>query len=544
MQREPIVITRRTVGRVASFIGVAALIIGIIGLLWQGAVTPFVGVPLVVGILGIALWAIITPRDFANTITGRQMQRSTVAVFTTLLLIGIVALIYILFARNTLTLDLTMAQRYTLSPETQTVLRRVSRPMRITGFYTSSALTTREVDDQYFRLYEADTNGMITREYINPDEQPAVAQRFGVTNDGQIYLSYVNADGTADLNTIARVPRTNNQERDMTQAISRQLIAGTLTVYFDTALGERDPLDETQEGISGINNGVRESGLITYPISIVELAERGEDIPANAAAVVFARPVSDLTEPQIAVLDRYLQRGGSLFIMSDVLFNENPFLKEDGAFNTYLWENFGIRALDAAVVDLAVSGQTALDVISAYVFSDTDLGERLDPAQNPTMFRIARPLEVNLTSAPPDIANGQVIMTSEQSFGERDLRTLGETNTFAYTEGEDIIGPMPTVVWATNLATNGKIVLIGDSDFVSNGLVMTGGNAVLFTDSMSWLTGLNESIRFQPQMFGVGVPMMFVSTQTLNWITFLTVILLPGIVLVTGLAVWLRRARR
>ena len=49
----------------------------------------------------------------------------------------------------------------------------------------------------------------------------------------------------------------------MTQAISRLLLSGTLTVYFDTGLGERDPLDTSQEGISGINNGVRESGLIT-----------------------------------------------------------------------------------------------------------------------------------------------------------------------------------------------------------------------------------------------------------------------------------------
>ena len=88
------------------------------------------------------------------------------------------------------------------------------------------------------------------------------------------------------------------------------------------------------------------------------------------------------------MIDRYLQNGGSLFIMADVLFNENPFLKEDGSFNGYLWENFGLRALDAAVVDLAVSGQTALDVISAYTFADTDIGERLDPGRD---FRPGQP---------------------------------------------------------------------------------------------------------------------------------------------------------
>jgi hypothetical protein len=196
------------------------------------------------------------------------------------------------------------------------------------------------------------------------------------------------------------------------------------------------------------------------------------------------------------------------------------------------------------VVDPAVSGQTALDILSAYTFADTDIGARLDPAQNPTLFRVARATQVNIDSAPPNIANGQVILSSEQSFGETDLTTLGETNTYRYDEGADLPGPLSTVVWSTNLATNAKIVLIGDSDFVTNGLVMTGGNGVLFTDSMTWLTGMSESISFSPQMFGVNLPLIFVSPQTLNWITFLTIILLPGGVLVVGLAIWLRRARR
>ena len=137
-----------------------------------------------------------------------------------------------------------------------------------------------------------------------------------------------------------------------------------------------------------------------------------------------------------------------------------------------------------------------------------------------------------------------MILSSEASYGETDLRTLGETNTFRYDQGVDRPGPLASVVWASNLTTNAKIVLIGDSDFASNGLIMSGGNGVLFTDSMAWLTGLGEQISFAPQLYGVGMPLIFVSAQTLNLITFLTVILLPGVVLVTGLAIWLRRVRR
>ncbi len=547
MRGQRIVITRAHIGLVTSIIGGAALMIGVIGLIWQGGFTFYVALTLAIGIFCIAAWAIVTPEEFAGFITGRQARRSTVAIFSTILLIGVVALVYLILQRAALSLDMTVAQRFTLSPETEAVLQRVQRPIRITGFYTARSLDQREIDDEFFRLYTSDTNGLIQRTYVNPDEQPALAQRYGVTADGQDFIAYINPDGSTDLTTLAYIPRDtsgDNQERDVTQAISRLLLAGSLSVYFDTSLGERDTADTTQQGISGINAGVRESGLNTYPLNLVNLAQTNGDIPPSAATVVLVRPTTDLSDAEIAVLDRYLKKGGSLFIMADVLFNDSPFLKQNGDFNNYLWNNYGIRALDAAVVDPASSSQTALNVVSAYVFPQTDIGARLDPTKNPTMFSLARPLDVNTKTTPANVANGEVILSSDQSYGETDLKTLGETNTYHYDQGKDLPGPLPLVVWASNKQTQAKIVLIGDSDFVSNGSVSIQGNGVLFTDSMAWLSGLGQQIAFAPQMYGVGVPLMFVSSQTLDLITFLTTILLPGVVLVMGLGIWLRRSRR
>ncbi len=544
MNGNPIVIRRGRVAQLASFIGIAALIIGVIGFIWQGELTTYVGAVFVLAILGIAAWAVLTPQEFVGFITGRQMRHSTGAIFGTMLLVGITVVVYLLLQRAALTLDMTLANRFTLSSETNSVLQHVTRRMRITGFYSPKSLSTRQVDDEFFRLYTTATNGLIERLYIDPDEQPALAQRYGVIEDAMVFLSYVNADGSTDLTSLARVPRSSNQERDMTQAVSRELIAGTLTVYFDTGLGERSPEDTTQEGISGIRAGVQESGLVAYPLDISALASSGADIPHDAAAVVFARPTRDLTAAEIDVIDRYLNTGGSLLLLPDVLFNDDPFLKQSGAFNQYLWDNYGIQALDAAVVDPSMSGQTALDVMSAYIFPETDIGARLDPNTNPTVFSLARALDVNLDSSPPNVANGRVIMSSEQSFGETDLKTLGETNSYHYDTGVDLPGPLTTVVWASNQQTKAKIVMVGDSNFVSNGLVLSGGNGVLFTDSMAWLTGLGEKISFAPQAYGVGTPLIYVSTQTLDLIAFLTIILLPGAVLASGVAIWMRRTRR
>ncbi len=545
MQRDTITLTRQALGQWSSFIGAAGLLVGLLGLIWQGGLTPIIGAALVIGVGGVALWALLAPQDFIGFLTGRRTRYSTTAVLASLLMIGIVGLAYIILQRAVLTLDMTAGQRFTLSSETEAVLARVSRPIRITGFYTPASLRLREVDDSFFRLYEIATNGLITREYIDPDENPAQRDAFGVTEDGAVFISYLNPDGTAALNTLARVPRGTSQERDMTGAIARLLFAGTLTVYFETSHSSLAWDDTGQQGLSGINNGMRENGLITATLRLTDLAASGGTIPRDAAALILARPTNDLSEAEIQVLDEYLQRGGGLLILADALFNPNAFLSRDGAFSRYLWDHYGLRGLDAVVIEpnAAYSVRTPLDILSAAVFTDTDLGARLGTDETRTLFSLARALEVN-ESPPAGAINGRVIMSSPESYGETDLQTLAQTNTYSFDPNTDLIGPLTTVAWAANEATGGRIVLVGDADFVTNGQITTGGNGILFTDSISWLTRFGERISFAPQAFSSGLPLIFVDTATLDLIAFVTVILMPGLTLLAGLAVWTRRRRR
>lgn len=542
MRNDSIIITRGQIGQWASYIGGTSLLLGLVGLIWQGGLSPIIIGLILIGVLGIALWAVIAPQEFTGFFTGRQTRYGTMAVFGTLILIGIVATMYVILQRSVITMDMTEGLRFSISNETQQILRRIERPIRITGFYSPRMLQMRELDDQFFRLYETATNGLISREYVDPNEQPSVAARYSMSYDGQVFISYVNTDGTIDFSSLMPLPRTESQERDMTEAIARLLLSGTIKVYFEVGHGELDIRDGEQRGLSGINNGIQASGLITLPLDLTNLASTGGDVPLDAAAIIMVRPTTDLSDGEIAVLDRYLKAGGALFIMADVLYNQDAFLRQDGAFNQYLWNNFGLRALDAVIVDAGASAQTPLDIISAAIFQDNQITQRMDSENSPAVFSLSRVVEVN--EDPPDnVPNGRVIMSSTQSYGETNLQALGETNSYAYDEGQDLVGPLASAVWAYNEQTGGKILLVGDSDWVTNGLVSTEGNAILFTDGLSWLTGFGEQVSFMPQTFTTGLPVVFLDGATLDLIAFVTVILMPGIVLATGLIVWTRRMR-
>lgn len=547
-QRHSIVITRGNLGQLGSFLAGVGILIAAVGFIWQNGITVYVILPLIIGVIGIALWAWMTPNEFRDFIAGRQVRHGTVAFFSTLLVIGIISLIYILVAREVQVVDVTLDSRFTLDETTLKVLEAVKRSphdLQVTAFYTSADIVQREIDDQYFRLYETATNGKIKRVYIDPLEQPGIAERYSnaLAQGENIFLSYLNEDGTVNFESTIIVGNQNTQERSMTQAIAQLLSAGEFVVYFERSLGTLDPLNGEQQGMSTINNLTRGNGIITEALNLEELAASEGDIPPDASALILGRPTRQMTEAEIAVVDRYLQSGGSLLILADIFFTDDMFLAEDTPFHTYLKINFGISPLDLVVVDPAASGNTALDIASSQVYFENTIAANINVEGDPdsrTLFRLARPIEVVPHAF---VSNGSVIVTSPYSWGETNLDAVAERNEFEFNEGEDLQGQLATVAWAFNEETGAKIVLIGDGDFVTNGQVESpSGNAFLFLDSLGWLTGFTEEISFGFQPI-LTTPLMFIDGQTLDLIAFITIVFMPGVMLVSAGAIAWRRMR-
>lgn len=535
-------ITRGTIGQIASIVTALGLLATVLAALWRSGFDTITFIPLGITIISIIVWGVATPDEFRNFITGRQVRFGTSAVFSTLLLLGIVVMIYVFLERAVITADMTLSESFSLSQPSLDVLEGVRRPIQITGFYPPSLVNQREVDDQFFRLYTTATDGLITRRYIDPAEQPALAEAFRAQG-GDVFLSYLNEDGNIDFESVAYVPLTGTQERDMTEAISRLLISGEITVYFEQGLGEIDPLDNSGTGMSLANALLQENGLITQPINIEALAAQDETVPLDATAIILARPRVQPSEGAIRVLDDYLNRGGSLFIMADT---QSEFMTGDSPFNTYLWENYGLRMMDAVVVDFGASGATELDVLSAAVFA-SEIAGQIDPTDPESLaqFRLVRPIEVN---EEPPVANGRVIMSSQASYAETNLETLFQRNEYTPDTGEDMEGPLTLVAFAddrnSETGTGARIVLVGDSDFVTNGQISSPfGNAYLFTGGLGWLTDFNRDVSFTPEPRVTNIPAIFISSQQLDTIGFFTAIIMPGIALLLGIAVWYMRGR-
>ena len=480
-----------------------------------------------------------------TTYRGRGLRHWLLTVVMTVLLVLMIAFVYDRAAKAVMTLDMTTAQQFTLSSETLRVLDEVTRPIRITGFYTSETIRLRELDALIVRLYESATDGLITSEYINPDENPAIAQQFDLQTDGELFVSYLTPDGAVDFDTLTRVVPENNQERNITSAIVRLLEINKFTVAFDTTYGSVDPNDQSNRGYTGILNGLSANGIITMPLDLAGLAARGGDIDDTVNTVVLTRMRGQISDAAIGVLDRFLGRGGSLLIMIDAEAGDNVFLSESDPFNEYLWENFGLRALDAVAIDRVSNAGTELDLLSYATSDGSTITARLNNPEDPqsrVLFRVARAIGIDPS---PPVSNGMVIATSEVSYGETDLVRLLGSNAYEFDINEDVSGPLNVAAWANNETTGARILLVGDSDWATNGLVRNPqGNGVLFTDGIAWLTGFGERLIFAPQGRVTNLPTIFLSTQELDMIALVTALLMPGGALLLGLGIWWSRMRR
>jgi len=86
-----------------------------------------------------------------------------------------------------------------------------------------------------------------------------------------------------------------------------------------------------------------------------------------------------------------------------------------------------------------------------------------------------------------------------------------------------------------------RLVIFGDSDFATNGFFNFSGNSDLFLSSINWLAEEKDLISIRPREAKFA-PLILTRTQGRIFF-YIPVIILPAVVIGTGIAVWRKRKR-
>ena len=132
-------------------------------------------------------------------------------------------------------------------------------------------------------------------------------------------------------------------------------------------------------------------------------------------------------------------------------------------------------------------------------------------------------------------------LTDESLEFNPDIHTLGPISVVAVTAVEVTVDENDPETGQGGMKTWGKILVTGDSDLVSNTHLKLAGNKDFFLNTLNWLAEENVLISIRKKEPGL-TPLMLTAVQG-KFAFWLSVVIVPSLVLAVGIAVTARRRR-
>lgn len=394
--------------------------------------------------------------------------------------------------------DLTESGSYTLAPESKAYIRELEEPVSIIVTIPKDA----EVPElkqihqhlsKLFREYEAEGMRMgqafVEVEYVDIYRQRKRAQelanQYNLTQKNVILVAM--GERMREIRQADLFEVKNNEirgfrgEKVITSAIIDVASKKADKVYFVVGHGEMrlDDVDPLR-GLSQMESFLRERN---YSLATLDLTIE-EQVPEDADLIVIPSPQASLLPVEVEKLRRYMSdRNGRMIVLIDP--GRRHGMNE-------LFYDWGVLADDYTVIDSGPDFRAQGGDLIIRRFAEHPITDLLVEYQITALFGQPRPIRTDPASLSDErLRVEQIVGTSEQSWGERDYRTQ---KTLQYDPARDLPGPISIATASTRSAGSelgitipgGRMVVFGNSDFISNNRLRAFGNRTLFFNSLNW----------------------------------------------------------
>lgn len=515
--------------RYTSFYGV----VGAILLLFAGIAyfitrdfSSYVFAHTLIGALAVIVFLSSAKGSLAAFFGERSTRYGLSAAFYAILFFCILFFINFLSARHHHRLDLTESGVYSLSPQTSGVLQRLDKPLTINAFVEAgSDPQLRELLASY--RYASDK---VTFSMVDPDKQPDLAEKFQISTIPAIHLQYGDRSNVVNKLT----------EEELTNGIIRVTRTEKKTVYFLEGHGEPS-IDEVNEpkGYGQIKVALDNE---SYEVKKLVLSE-GAAIPDDASLVIIGGAERSLLPHETQALDAYLKKekgGHALFLL-------NP--RATPELVTYLKE-WGVQVGNDVIVDEQIQllkGKTFTLTPFVTTYGAHPISEELSRRGTSalTTYGISRSVEPQVNGK-KGLSVVSLAKTGPNSWAETDLDGVFQKQT-ARLDEQDRRGPVSlSVAISANLKEQGldhdgttRLVVFGNAVFANNQFIGQYFNRDFIMNAINWLVGEEGLISVRARTMRAS-RVQFTAQQG-ALIFYLSVLVLPELLLIMGLAVWWQR---
>jgi ABC-type uncharacterized transport system involved in gliding motility auxiliary subunit len=438
--------------------------------------------------------------------------------------IAILVILNFILARHEVRFDLSGTGAFSISPQTQSVLKNLKNEVKVIGFFGERSNVKRLAKDLFDNYrYETDK---VQYEMVDPDKKPTLAKQYGITEYDTVVIESEGQKAT--LRTIS--------EEEITGALIRISRDSKKTFYFVEGHGEHSLDDAERNGYSFLKDSLEKQGFEVKKLLL--LSEK--KVPDDAAVVIIGGPQRPYTEEERAALDAYLARGGRLFALVD------PLVKTD---LESLLSKWGVLLANDLILDPASSLGGVVPIVNPGTYPPHQITDRFNLG---TFYPVSRSVNFDPSKEAtlrfePILKSGQGTWLTTKVDGDLTIDPsrdkLGPITFGGAVRYKDEPPPMETGDGGKSIDASKKmrLVVIGDADFATNGAVRSAGNGDLFQNVVSWLAEEEDLISIRPQEAKTSTLLMSNAQHRFNF--YSSVIILPVAILTVGLTVWRRRRR-
>ncbi|MCC6932527.1 MAG: GldG family protein [Deltaproteobacteria bacterium] len=525
-----------------QYSGIAGLVLIAFGLICAGIISnesyTIALTHLGLGVIFILLFLLGGGTGSLRSSAVKRLASFSLTVFIyTLLFVGVLIVVNYMSQKHELfRFDSTEQKIYTLAPQTIDVLAKLSAPLEIRAFYLGGKVDDPKTEDLIKRLVRQ--SSLISFQVIDPEKQPSLVEKYGVSENRTLHLSYQVPDGEKKSKDTKLV--RDFKEEDIVNAIIRLSRGKARPIYYISGHGEPSLDEKAASGYLFLKDAIAGENYEVKDLNIGNSA----NIPADAAAVILASPQKELLPTEFQAIESYLAAGGRM------VFLHQPKSSDD---IVRLVKPLGIEIGKDIIVEPIVQ-----------IFSGASLG--VSPmitafaAHDITKERPKDGAIFGLTSSVQKtgkvVAGGRVVdlaLTGKNSWAETNLALLFSDNPQAQQDKEDIAGPVSVVSTFQRVfpqpegteqttAKETRVVVFGNAEFVNNQTIRKLFNQDFFLNSLNWVVGDGDAVTIRAGS-------MRRSTKAISEAEFRALFLFGGIyvpelLLLVGLAIWwLRKSK-
>jgi ABC-2 type transport system permease protein len=459
-----------------------------------------------------ALFLYLTNLQFLKAKYGNNKKKYITFQTGALLMLGIVILTNVIGNRIPGRIDFTREKIYTLSDSTKSVLSEIDDIVTVT-LYTSDKLPTqyspvlREIRDM-LNDYENSSNGNIRVDNVDPSESEEAKQRafeegiqeiqFNVIGQEEFqvktgYLGLLISYG-GKKESIPFVNNLGDLEYELTSIIKKLTAKDKKVVAFLTGNGEKSQYSE----LSILSQELEKQ----FDIQTTTFNEDTGNIETNADVLIIPGSNSEYSVDVEGSIASLIDRGVNVFFLFDqyIIDPENAQINQNEFSFSKILFDLGVTVNNDIVYDLQANNtiRTGTGIISYFVPYPFWIKSLAVESENPIVKKIntvdipwgnSFKIEEEKLSGNGYIAKPLLVTTNFGGVQRGSAININPSQEFSKEGlGQKIVAVAVEPVQETPSSTKGKIVAVGDSDFIANDFTQQSAQNLAFgINAVSWL---------------------------------------------------------